>query len=1060
MRSSSPVISVVVFCVVIALLAVFRSGDSRGVADVSFVAAADVGGVVVAEALGLKSGRLERHPGDVVIELEVPSDRQSIAAPALAGFIVDRQGATVAGAEILWMSLDGHADSVRASTGLHGRFEFPLIPAEQKSTWSALWVLHEAHFVELYVLEPGVDVSTALGAVLELEEAEGFMALTANAAGEPLSGVSVEQRFEVLNSRSFSDSMTDRESAEERARALFRYTTKSDSGGAALLLPLRASSLLSASVGLAQSVSWVGPSEGEVVLELHESLEILGQVHGAGALDAWVRCDGVSFFGVKQIGEFPVREGGAWGPVSIPRLDVDEFVFTLHGDAAASQVRIPREELRDKMVIEMECVRGTSLELIVTGSDDEPLSSARATAHWKQDGGWQAVGGSADEDGLCHLRGVPAGAVFVRVRADAHVAQMIGPLELSEELSPVEVRLLSAGRISGRCLREGEAVEDFQLLYWSEDPSQVASEKIVASEDGSFLIEDAPIGEVTIIGADEEVANGAPQRVLVKAGETSEVTIELPQASEVQGRVVDAVTGDFISNARLQVMSAFEGYGLAEFGSEVPSDTGGRFSLRGLPRTVGSLRVTAENYITEHVVTRGGGALGFDLGLVALQPSRELIVQLHGLEGVGYEEYRVGLTRHEHLGVLDANHEGLVRFKDIPNGVIELNIYHPNDTVTAFAGSLHPEDDGRVLVPVSGGHRLYVQVSTSAPAGLPQDLFVGVGGMRGDGSELVHWLHDEGDGLFLSEAAEPGPVVVRAVNSEGEVYAIRRAEVPVTGDVELEIELDEEEDFTVKVVDAEDHPVSNALVRIYLPRDDPCFFVRELFTDSAGEARVHGFGFSHAQVTVTHETKGSGDVGLVNVDDLNGTPLLVRLDAPARLRILVHDEGEPIAAAAAVLRAREPLRNGDGFGRRTTDSGGSAVWDALMQTEYELYVHGVGLWPSRRVLSADPSGERQLVEVRRTAQLSVLIYDGRGSAISGVEVDLRLVETGESVSDWISEGLVSSSATFTDASGSLSLPPLPHGSWAWTAVTADGRQGAGVIDLAPGETREVVGLVQ
>lgn len=1060
MRSSSPITSAVVFCVVIALLVVFRTGDSQSIGDVSFAATCPAEVIEGEGVLQLGPQLLERRAEAVERESAQLSARHMITAPAFSGFIVDEGGATVAGADILWVSLEGRCDPVRTSTGGGGQFEFPAIPSALTETWSALWVLHATHLVELLVLEPGGDARAAFGSVLELEGAHGFMAFTANAEGDPISEVSVDQFFELGSPPSLEEVITDRASAEERARAVFRHTTRSDSSGAALLLPLRGRSRLNASSGSARSVRWVGPSEGEAVLKLHESLEVLGRVHGATGRDAWVRCEGVSFEGVSLLGEFRVKESGAWGPASVPRLDVDEYVFTLRGDVAASQVRVPRDQASGRMVIDMECVHGMSFDLTILGSEDVPLAGANATAHWKQDGSWQVVGDSADREGRCRMRGVPEGAVFVRVRAEGHIAQMIGPLDVSGDMSPVVVRLLVAGRISGRCLRDGEPVEDFQLLYWSEDPSQVASEKVNASEDGSFLIAEAPIGEVTIIGIDEEVANGSPQLVVVSAGETTEVTIELPRPANAQGMVVDAVTGEAVVDARVQIMSAFEGHGLAEFGPEEPSDAGGHFILKGLPSTVGALRVIADGYITEFVVTHGRGDQEIDLGLIALQPSRELVVQLDGPNDMSYEGYRIGLVRHEHLGALEADHEGSVRFRDIPNGVIELNIYHPNDSVTAFAGSLQPEDDGRIIVPVSGGQRLYVQVRSDDADGLPLDLFVGVGGMRGDGSEVVHWLHDEGDGRFLFEAAQPGPAVVRAVNLRGDVYAIRRIEVPVAGDSEVELELDEEEDFTVRVVDAEERPVFNAMVRIYLPRTDPCFFVRELFTDSTGEARVHGFGFSHAQVTVTHELKGSGDLGLVDVGALGGAELLVRLDAPARLRVLVHDDGAPVAAAAAVLRAREPLVNGDGFGARTTARDGSAVWESLMQTDYELSVHGVGLWPSRRVITPNLNGDRQLIEVRRTGQLSLLIFDGRGRPISGVEVDLRLTGSGESVADWISEGLLPSSAALTDASGRLSLPPVPHGSWAWTVLTVDGRTGAGLIDLSPGETREVVGFVQ
>jgi hypothetical protein len=637
---------------------------------------------------------------------------------------------------------------------------------------------------------------------------------------------------------------------------------------------------------------------------------------------------------------------------------------------------------------------------------------------------------------------------------------MIGPFEVALGMEAIEVRLAFAGRIAGRCLRDGEPVEDFQILYWSGDPRHVAREEVKGSEDGSFLIEEAPLGDVTLIGLDAEVANGAPSRVLVTAGETAEVTIELPRALLARGRVVDAVTGESVAGARLQVMSAYDGRGLAEFGAEVTSDGGGGFVLKGVTSGAGALRVRAEEYIEERVITHGGAGEDLELGLIALQPSRELIVQLDGPNGTIYGGFRVGLVGYEHLGVMDMNRAGVARFQDIPNGVIELNIYHPDDSITAFSDSLRPGDDGRFLVPVAGGQRLFVEVLPAPGGELPEDLFVGVGGIRDDGSEIVQWLRNEGAGQFLLESTQPGPNVVRAVALSGEVYAIRRFDFPAGRDTEIQLELGDEDDFVIRVLDSEDLPVSNAMVSIYLPRTDPCFFVRNLVTGSSGVVRVQGFGFSHAQVTVSHETRGSGDVGYVDVAALNGAPLVVRLEAPASLRILVLDGGDPIPAASAVLCAVEPLLNGSGFGERTTAQDGSATWDSLMAGEYELFVHGVGLWPTRRRIQASADGHRQVYEVRRTGHLRLLLFSPRGSSIVGAEVELQCAELGASLSGWIAAGLLPGATTITDFDGRLTLPPLPHGTWTWSAIAPDGRTGSGVFNLPAGEQLEVVGLVQ
>ena len=122
---------------------------------------------------------------------------------------------------------------------------------------------------------------------------------------------------------------------------------------------------------------------------------------------------------------------------------------------------------------------------------------------------------------------------------------------------------------------------------------------------------------------------------------------------------------------------------------------------------------------------------------------------------------------------------------------------------------------------------------------------------------------------------------------------------------------------------------------------------------------------------------------------------------------LVHDEGEPVVAATAALCATEPLLNGASFGERTTGQDGNATWESLMPGEYELFVHGVGLWPTRHRLEASAQGGRHVLEVRRTGQLTFLIFDGRGHAIEGAEIELTCAELGASLSGWMAEGRLS-----------------------------------------------------
>ena len=1061
-RFASPVISAVVFGLALFLVLIFGGGSLLPSDEEPVVAAAAGGAPQPSRGEALFEPQPSVRAEFRGLMLDPP--KQALASyrergvETPTGLVVDEAGETLAGAELIWAPLGGGSLELRATTGWRGRFSFEAPPRKLIDDWSCVWVLHPTHYAELILVEPGGDLSAAFGGVLRLEAAPTFRATVVDGVGAPVIGAEVSQELSLRVARpvQFDDPSEPRFVLPQR----LLQPASTDSMGDALLMPVRTDSTLKARSEERRSAPLRCESEGQVELELCSTFEALGSVRGSLSPGTLVRCEAVAFGALTYLGEFPVSESGQWGPASLPLMEVEEYLFSLSGDLSAIQVRKPLAEVTSRLFINFEAVSGHTVPLLISGPRG-PLEGAEATVHWKREGSWQSVCGAADEGGLARPRGVPAGNVYARVHHVGHVSRMIGPFEVSPEMEAVEVELELAGQISGRCLRGGEPVQSFQLLYWSGDPSQVAREEVRGSEDGSFLIEEAPLGEVTILGLDGVVANGEPSSVVVQSGQVSDITIELPEARGAIGEIVDAVTGEPVSGARVQVMSAYDGLGLAEFGPEVSTDMYGGFAVRGLPLSVGALRIQAKRYIDDFIITRGDDSTSgdIDLGVISLQPARELVVQLDGPEGTFYSGFRIGLVGAAHLGVRDASRLGVVRFEDVPNGVVELNVYHPDQTITAFATSLGPEDDGRVLVPVPSGHRLRVKVIPRPGTDLPLDLFVGVGGRGQRGSEVVRWLRDEGMGGFVLEDAQPGPVVIRAVARSGDVYAIRRFDQPSGGDAEVQLELGEEDDFVVRVIDAEDRPVQNAVVSVYLPRTDHCFFVRNLITGADGEVRVQGFGFSHAQVTVSHETRGAGDVGYVDVASLAGEALVVRLEAAASLCVVVQDGGEPVVSATAALSATEPLMNGASFGERRTSQDGEVSWDSLMTGDYELYVHGVGLWATRARLEARPGGARRVLEVRRTGQLSLAIFNGRGQPVQGAEIELSCAELGASLSAWVHEGRVVVSSLITDETGRLTLPPVPRGSWVWSATSPDGRVASGVVELPAGTLVEVVGVL-
>jgi hypothetical protein len=106
-------------------------------------------------------------------------------------------------------------------------------------------------------------------------------------------------------------------------------------------------------------------------------------------------------------------------------------------------------------------------------------------------------------------------------------------------------------------------------------------------------------------------------------------------------------------------------------------------------------------------------------------------------------------------------------------------------------------------------------------------------------------------------------------------------------------------------------------------------------------------------------------------------------------------------------------------------------------------------------LSADENARRD-VQIRRLADLELLVLDGRGAAVAGVPVALSSTEFACDVRKWIEEKRIQAPAELTtDALGKLSVPRLPHGPYAWS-VSVDGQDVTGCFELQVGRKEPVL----
>ena len=79
-----------------------------------------------------------------------------------------------------------------------------------------------------------------------------------------------------------------------------------------------------------------------------------------------------------------------------------------------------------------------------------------------------------------------------------------------------------------------------------------------------------------------------------------------------------------------------------------------------------------------------------------------------------------------------------------------------------------------------------------------------------------------------------------------------------------------------------------------------------------------------------------------------------------------------------------------------------------------------------------------------------------GLPVAGIGVDLASLEYGTNVSELVDEGRVDApDGLTTDRKGLVRVSGLPHGAYAWSVTTADGRVHGGRLVVLPGETARV-----
>ena len=980
-------------------------------------------------------------------------NREEVHRAGFAGRIEDSRGQPVGGALVSWtptsVATDGSwqgsdvAAWERASsfttTNEAGRFSFAE-RLDDAGRPSALWVTHEEYRAASLQLAP--DGPALLEQPIVLEPAEPVQAHVVGLEGD-VGGARVLQ----------VGIATDGDPADLRGYLFRVHETGPD--GRARLHAFPSEWGLSARKADLRAKPRQGAFEGTVVLRLVESFEASGVVRWEGSPQGDATEHSVAILARRGHIDEHVQTvdapGGRWGPLDLPAMDVESFVFraTTTGAVPLDEV-VPRPSAGDEVFVEHDLTAGHDVWAKVLDQNEDVIFDADVIARWRRpDFRWastQARPFPEDHDwaGYVLLHGVKASSVVLEARAPGFVRLIAPPLEIPEtEPLTNELVLSPAARIRGVVLHSGEPVPNFELCYWEPSvyPPAAWRKTFVDREDGSFEIDDVPVGQVAILASAPDLPRCEAVFFELAADEAAEVTLELPIEKLGRGQVVDASDGSPIPHARIQRYSNHDVRTVAFWGAPVSVEADGSFEVGGMAAGNNVVEAVAEGYGSAWAWAMAGDD-GVDFGPIPLERKRTLHVAVHGVPPDALGAYTFDVVGIEELYGLTFDPDGTATVGPIaPSSDYTVKLLRDGITAQQVGSYLRPGSEWQVVFEV-GGPQLTVSLRSDGDEAIPKGIAVLGHAVDANGESRVVQQPLE-DRAAVLEGLPRGEVLLEARSVEG---VVARA-VTTLGDESTTATLTlDSKRWSFRLVDASGAPVAGARVFPWLAgfQSD---YVSGAVSQDDGVFDLRGLIVGRAVLVAQHPTLGIAPLEVDVTASPGDEPVELVFDPAGAIDLSLRDAAGPVVGATCRLLA---------FGRHlaiheaTSNEAGQVEWVGLAPAIYSVDIERLGYWPEVAEIELEKGTVASSVTLKRRCQLELLIHNGDGTPAGGVALDLDALGGG-SLAEWIESGLVVTDADRmrTSATGRLVVEGLPEGTYTWTARSDAGATASGTLTLVP-----------
>lgn len=761
---------------------------------------------------------------------------------------------------------------------------------------------------------------------------------------------------------------------------------------------------------------------------------------------------------LRELGRADVGPGGAWGPLELELGAGPSWVVRLLGDGVVpDEETLPVPVAGETRRVDLVAHPGHDVRVRVTDANGEPVLGAEVSAYWFDGVAWRDVTSTSGPGGRVVLRGCPPGFARVGAVAPGFAERVLDePAPVPSDVELVLV-LSGAGTVRGRVLAGGEPHPDFELVFWSADPSTASSVSVRDSSDGSFEIPSAPFGEVTLLAFSDAHPASAPVTVYVGRDAPAFAELELEPALVGGGRVLDERTREPIEGARIQPYVNHGAQLLTPWGPPARTDADGRFEMRAFASGDTRLGVQASGYATFYGgrVARRGELVEF--GDVLLERTQTVRLRLLGDADPDALDHVVVARGTAELPAQSVRPGGVVEWHEVPPGTYWFAVVAPGGSEVVLTVELVAGRDWTLELPASGEQSVVVRARTpdgAPPAGGAWFLAT----TRGPaGSRLEHSgvLDAAGEGRVAGLRATH--VTVEVLDVEGYPLGIGSAALAPSGATSVDVELTDRW-CRLRVVDAQGRGVAGARVQL-TPADDASGWNLEATTDAEGRFSYRGLA-GECWASITHPSRGTVTGQRVTVPRDSDREVELPFRADGRLALaLVDPAGAPAAGVRVELfdeRSGQRLRPG------RSDGEGRATWEPLGGGPYVARVDSDRHWTSTVGGLYAAGGAPVRVAVLPLGQLELVVRDGAGLALAGAHVELRRLEAlagdGRDVAAWLADPATPTVATggalATDPRGRLLVQGLPVGRYAFSVAHPDGRREDGELSVTAGATRE------